>query len=338
MREPNFAELLTVLERKVPSRPTLFEFFLNGPLYQELAGKEICARNDELRGQRIVIQAFKNAGYDYATAHPPEGMRFTTNEVDRASTISLNAYSSISDRASFERYLWPEPDRLDYSLYDRLGKELPDGMKLVVCGPGGVLENVIKLVGYEALCLMTLDDPELARDVFAAVGSRLLRHYELAVQSDAVGALISNDDWGFKSQTMLSPEMFRELLIPWHRKIAAVGHAAGKPVILHSCGNLTEVMDDIIDDIGYDGKHSYEDAIQPVEEAYEQYHGRIAIMGGLDLDFICRESPENVRQRARAMLERSAKRGAYALGTGNSVPEYVPRENYFAMLSAALDA
>jgi len=337
MREANFDELLKVLDKKAPSRPTLFEFFLNQPLYESLAGEAVCAKDDELRQRRIVMRAFRNAGYDYATAHPPEGMGFKTNEIDHGQTISLNAYTTISDRASFESYQWPEPDQCDYSVYERLGKELPDGMKLIVCGPGGVLENVIRLMGYDALCMTTVDDPELAKDIFDAVGSRLARHYELAGQFDAVGALISNDDWGFKTQTMLSPETFRELLFPWHKKIVAACHAAGKPVILHSCGNLREVMDDLVDDIGYDGKHSYEDTIQPVEDAYEQYHERIAIMGGLDLDFVCRETPANVARRARAMLERGAGRGGYALGTGNSVPEYVPRENYFAMVNAALE-
>jgi len=115
-----------------------------------------------------------------------------------------------------------------------------------------------------------------------------------------------------------------------------VVHAAGKPIILHSCGKLTEVYDDIIDSIGYDGKHSYEDAIEPVEDAYERLHNRIAVLGGIDVDFVCRRGPEEVYQRSRAMLDRTAGRGGYALGTGNSVPEYVPDENYFAMITAAL--
>ena len=97
------------------------------------------------------------------------------------------------------------------------------------------------------------------------------------------------------------------------------------------------MYDSIIDDIGYDGKHSYEDAIQTVEEAYEEYGSRIAILGGIDLDYVCRSTPQEVYSRSKAMLEQTSDRGGYALGTGNSVPEYVPFENYYAMISAALD-
>jgi uroporphyrinogen decarboxylase len=59
-------------------------------------------------------------------------------------------------------------------------------------------------------------------------------------------------------------------------------------------GNLAEVMEDIIEDMRYDGRHSYEDAIPPVEDACEKYGGRIAIPGGIDVDSLCRAAPEDI--------------------------------------------
>lgn len=135
---------------------------------------------------------------------------------------------------------------------------------------------------------------------------------------------------------MLSVEDMRKYVIPWHKKIVKAVHAIGKPVILHSCGDLDLVMDDIIDDIGYDAKHSYEDKIRPVEEAYEKYGKRITTLGGLDLDFVCRSTPEQVYERAYLILEKAEARGRYALGSGNTIPYYVPKENYFAMIAAAV--
>jgi uroporphyrinogen decarboxylase len=114
-------------------------------------------------------------------------------------------------------------------------------------------------------------------------------------------------------------------------------HAAGKPAILHSCGEAREIMEDIITVMRYDGKHSYEDVIMPVEDAYDRWGGRIAILGGIDVDFIMRSSGDEIFNRSRAMLEKTAARGGYALGTGNSVPEYIDDEKYFAMISAATE-
>jgi uroporphyrinogen decarboxylase len=152
-----------------------------------------------------------------------------------------------------------------------------------------------------------------------------------------VGALVSNDDWGFKTQTMMAPSDMRKYVVPWHKKIAEVIHKAGKPAILHSCGNFKYIMDDIIEDIQYDAKHSFEDTIMPVEVAYETYGSRIAILGGLDVNFICRSSPDVIKKRAFSMLERAKGKGGYALGTGNSVPDYIPLENYLAMISVIND-
>lgn len=334
-RKPDFSNILKILNRGKPSRSTLFELFLNENLHLKLSGEQEYSSNDMLLYiSRIMIPAFRNAGYDYTTIHGSD-FGFASNSKRKDKTISLNDGAVIHDREGFEKYKWSDPDDSDYSKLDKLSDYLPDGMKLIVYGPGGVLENVISLVGVDNLCFMLADDPELVGDVFDAVGSRLLRYYEICSPYPTVGALISNDDWGFDSQTMLSPADMRRFVIPWHKKIVQAIHACGKPAILHSCGNLDSVMDDIIDDIKYDAKHSYEDKITPVETAYEILSDRIAILGGIDVDFLCRSSPEEVYHRASAILEQTSDKGGYALGSGNSIPYYVPEQNYLAMIAAA---
>ena len=334
---PDFSNLLAVLRREKPKRPTLFEFLLNGPLSSRLAGTRHENWSADISQHLAAIYAFRNAGYDFAVFRIPE-FNFPAGEIHVEATRSLNEGGVITDRTSFESYSWPDSLDIDYSILDRLAPEIPEGMKLVIYGPCGVLENVVMLVGYDRLCYMITDERQLACDIFEAVGSRLGTYYENCLQRDAVGAIIGNDDWGFKSQTLLSPDDLRCFVFPWHEKIVSAAHAAGKPAILHSCGCVTSVMDDIVDVIGYDGKHSFEDAIQPVENAYDQYHDRIAILGGIDVDFLCRSTPVEVYRRSKAMVEKGELYGAYALGTGNSVPKYVPDENYFAMIRAALES
>jgi uroporphyrinogen decarboxylase len=333
MRQPNFNNLLKVLNREIPDRHTLFEFFLNGPLYMKLAGEDAIRKEDSLDWYRVLIHAFKNAGYDYVTMQGSD-FKFKVNNKHKIKSVSLNEGGVICDRKSFEEYNWPNPEDCDYSRLDILGRELPEGMKFIVWGAGGVLENVIELVGYDNLCFMLFEEPELVKDLFDEVGSRFVRYYKICAKYDSVGALIANDDWGFNTQTMISPADLRKYVFPWHKKIVEVIHNAGKPAILHSCGNLSSVMDDIIDDMKFDAKHSYEDVIMPVEEAYEKWGSRIAILGGIDVNFMCIASLEEITQRCREMLKRTASRGGYALGTGNSVPEYIPEEKYFAMINS----
>ena len=332
-REPDFNNMLKVLRREVPDRPVLFELFMNQKLY-DLVNGEKPAGEDELSIDRTAVKAFAKLGYDYATV---KGSRFAF-PIDirgQKDTISLNECSVIFDEASFDAYRWPDPDAFDYSKLGKLKADMPDGMKLMIMCPGGVLENVTYLMGYDNLCLMLYDEPELVKRVFDEVGERLVRYYKNCLEYDTVGMIVCNDDWGFNTQPFLSPDQMREYVIPWHEKIVKLGHEAGRPVILHSCGNLKTLIDDIVG-MGYDAKHSYEDNIFPVEEAYEAWHERIAILGGMDVDFVIRRPAEEIRSRVAAMMERTATRGGWAIGTGNSVPEYIPVGQYLAMVETAL--
>ena len=331
--QPDFSQMLKVLRNEAPDRPVLFELYMNMPLYEMVNGRKLPA-DDQLTRARFIIEAFRGMGYDYATLYT-SAFRFT-HDPHALETHSLNEGEGLVDEAGFERFVWPEPEHFDSSHLEKVAKDLQDGMKLCVMGPGGILEILIALTGYDNLCLMLFDTPELVSRIVDEVGKRLLRYYEIALQHDTVGFISSNDDWGFNTQTFLSPPMLRQLIFPWHQKIVDAAHKAGRPVFLHSCGNLAHVMDDIIT-MGYDAKHSFEDKIQPIEEAYEAWHSRIALLGGLDMDFMCQRSAQEVYDRTMKMLERTAGRGGWAVGTGNSVPEYLPPRNLFAMQQAARD-
>lgn len=332
-REPDFNNILQVLQGKKPSRPTLFEFFMNMDVYRLVAG-DPPSGDDPVQMIAYLARAFAACGYDYVTTGGSD-LLFPTGDTEYRETKSLNAHACIENREDFERYPWPDPDKADYSRLEKVAPYLPGNMKIMASSPDGLLENVINIVGYDNLCLMLYDDPELVRDIFDRVGSILLRHYEISASFDTVGILMINDDWGFNSQPMLSPAQMREYAFPWHKKMVEVAHKHGKPAVLHSCGQLESVMEDIIEDMKFDGKHSYQDNILPVEDAYRRWGGRIAILGGLDVDFLVRSEPEEITARARRMLEMAEEKGGYALGSGNSIPSYIPPEHYFAMLRAA---
>ncbi len=335
-QRPDKRNLLKVLRREIPSRPTLFEFFMNGDLEEQVTrGLEYDVEHPFF-GWRRRADTFRLLGYDYVTigCHVP----FPTKGVDRhgAASVSKNDQAVIFSMEDAEAYPWPDPDRCEYGMYADVRDRIPDEMGIVASGPGGIEELLIDLMGYEPLCYALIDQPELVEYVVNRLGEIQLRHYEIAAACPFVDALLYNDDWGFKQQTILSPADMRKYLYPWVRKIADTAHAAGKPLAIHSCGNLSMVMDDMIGELRIDAKHSYEDVIQPVEAFYDEYGGRIAVLGGIDLDYVIRQPKEAVYNRSCAMLEKGMARGGYALGTGNSVPGYCPTEQYLAMIAAAL--
>lgn len=337
--QPDIEQLYSVLRKEKANRPVLFEFIINLETCLRFSGWETQPQPGTVDYYRMVIEAFSKLGYDVAPVYTFESglFSFPKGEQESLASRSQNQGALITDRKSFESYDWPDAGSGNYELYHQLSAFLPDGMKLLGFSNGGVLENATDIVGFEKLCEIYLTDPELTGEIFKNIGERLLKFYSIVASMDSVGVCVVNDDWGFKTQTMFPPDMMESYVFPYIRKIVEVIHANGKPAILHSCGNVKDIMDVIIDDLKLDGKHSFEDGIYPVEDALDWWAGRIAIMGGIDVDFLVRRSPEEIYKRSLRLLEKTFGTGSFALGSGNSIPEFVPAENYLAMIRAAVD-
>jgi uroporphyrinogen decarboxylase len=197
---------------------------------------------------------------------------------------------------------------------------------------GHFAEYLTWLMGYETLCYALYDQ----RDLVQAIADRML---ELSVatlkhtlQFERVKIVWGSDDMGFRSGTLISPADLREFVLPGHKRMAQMCHDAGRPYILHSCGNLSTIMEDLIDEVCIDGRHSYEDTIELVTVAKQRWGNRIALLGGIDLDFLCRAAEDQLRRRVRDTLDTCMPGGGYCLGTGNTVANYIPLENYLAMM------
>ena len=94
-------------------------------------------------------------------------------------------------------------------------------------------------------------------------------------------------------------------------------------------------MEDVIA-IGINAKHSNEDVIAPFDEWIRLYGDRIGLLGGIDVDLLCVKPPEEVFAEVvdQGSRHRSNAKG-FALGSGNSIPDYVPVDGYLAMIEAA---
>ncbi len=335
-RQPDFENnLLRVMNKQKPQRATLFEMAITPKVYKRVLGHG--ATEPGFLGElKLAVDGMTKLGYDYAVCRA-YGFKIRKDERVNYATRTMNGNGIICDWKSFEEYAWPKIEDFDYSPIEKIKPYMPEGMKLMIMSPNGVLENTIDLIGYDNLCMMLYDDPDLLKAVFDKVGSLLLGIYEITASMDTIGMICANDDWGFNTQTMLRPEQLREYVFPWHKKIVETAHKNNKPCMLHSCGYYNDIIGDVINDIQFDARHSYEDNIIPVEEAYEQLNGKIAVLGGIDVHFLTTSTPEEVYARSRAMLERAADRGGYALGSGNSIPDYIPYENFIAMTRAAIE-
>jgi uroporphyrinogen decarboxylase len=230
----------------------------------------------------------------------------------------------------FEHYPWPK-NMHTVNLSSRLmAKRMPDGMKVMVI-PGGVFEWTTWLFGLTPFCYLVVDEPDLVDAVIQKVSDSIYAVIEGIIAEPGIGGVFMGDDLGFTSGTIVSPNIIRNKFLPHTQRMVELVHQAGKIFVFHSCGNLEKIMDDICD-IGVDAKHSFEDKIMPVEEVYRRWSNRISIIGGVDIHLLASGTEDEVRVRTREILDHCGRGGRYVLGTGNSVANYIPLSNYFAML------
>ncbi len=350
--KPDAARFIRVLMgQEQAARPPLVEYLvddvLRRPIVTELLGREWV---EPARGDRAAEAAYWDnfvafwyrLGYDFVRFEA--ALPFPSYDLaapDPAPQATGDRHwrdqhrGAIASWADYEAYPWPKVEEFDFFPYEYLNGHLPEGMGLIVCHAGGMYEHLSAIFSYEGLCYALFDQPDLVEAVCRRVGELMEQFYRQLVELDRVIAIFPGDDMGFRSGTLIAPDDLRRYTLPWHRRFAALAHSKGLPYFLHSCGNLEAIMPDLIDTVGIDGKHSYEDAIIPVAEFQARYGDRIAVLGGVDVDVLARRSPEEVRERVRATIEACGPRGRYAVGSGNSIPSYVPVENYLTMLDEA---
>jgi uroporphyrinogen decarboxylase len=244
-------------------------------------------------------------------------------------------HGAIMSWEDFERYPWPRTEEFDFFAFEYLSRNLPEGMGLIACHGGGVFEHLSWIMSLEGLSVALHEEPRLVRAVADRLGELMMAFYSHILDLDNLVAVFPGDDMGYKSATLVAPDVLRTYVLPWHARFAAMTHAKKLPYFLHSCGKVDAVMEDLISVVGIDGKHSFEDGIVPVQDFQERYGKRIAVLGGIDINILAGGSPDDVRRQTHRLVTTCGARGRYAVGSGNSVPSYVPLENYLVMIDEA---
>jgi uroporphyrinogen decarboxylase len=332
---------------KTPLVEYLVDEALMRPILEEMLGRPWAAWGADRAAQTAYLDNFiafwYRMGYDFVRFERSLG--FPTNKLETADTAPgsertrswVNQHEGIIRTwADFEAYPWPRTEDYDFFSYEYLSKHLPEGMGLIVSHAGGIFEHLSHIMSYEGLCLALHDAPDLVQAMSERIGGLMVEFYKHLLSLDNIIAIFPGDDMGFRTATLVAPKSLRQYVLPWHKRFAAMTHATGLPYFVHSCGNIIPIIEDLICDVGIDGKHSYEDAIIPVQDFQARYGDRIAVLGGIDLNILAGPDPQAVRQHTRFLIETCGARGRYAVGSGNSVPSYVPIDNYLAMVDEAL--
>lgn len=90
------------------------------------------------------------------------------------------------------------------------------------------------------------------------------------------------DDWGLQHNLMISPDSWREIWKPRYARVYQAAHAAGLLTFLHSCGDVSSILDDLIE-IGLDVIQMDQQENMGLERLGREYGGRIAFWCPVDI-------------------------------------------------------
>lgn len=246
--------------------------------------------------------------------------------------------------ADLDRLEWPDPaDPGRYRGLRERARALHEetDYAVVLTMPVGPVHLCQFMRGYGEWLEDLLLAPEFAEgmlarvtDVWAAIADRALRE-----AGPYVDVVMYGDDVGTQSACLVRPELYRQVIKPYHRRMAETVKRHGKPILYHSCGSVYRLIPDLID-VGVD-------VLNPVQvTATDMDTGRLKREFGRDLGFwggintqqvLPLGTPADVRAEVRRRIDDLAPGGGYVLCAVHNVQPEVPPENVVAMYDAALE-
>jgi uroporphyrinogen decarboxylase len=296
------------------------------------------------------VAFWEKAGYDYVclpsgildpgqtiSAESKLGARNDSYSKDDADARwAAESRGQIACLADLEVYAWPDVESLVPAHLTEVAHCLPDTMKVIVT-TGKLFTAAWQLMGFEAFCLATYDGPKLVEALFDRISHLQFAAYTRICEMDVVGGFWFTDDVAHADGLIVSPEILRRYVFPWYGQMVEMAHQSGKIAIYHSDGQLWKVLDDIIA-CGFDALHPIEPKAMNIVEVRCRSKGKLSLIGNIDLHYpLTTGTPSAVQAQVRERILALAPAGGYVVGSSNSIPHWVPVENYLAMLQATFD-
>jgi len=228
-----------------------------------------------------------------------------------------------------DRYDWPDVRR--DALYAHLPAQLADHgdrFRRYLMG-FSLYERAWTLRGMDELLMDMVERPEFVERLLDAICEHNLQQVRRAVTLD-IDAVYFGDDYGMQTGLIMGLEHWRHFIKPRLARMFAAVREAGKFVCLHSCGCVTELLDDLVQ-IGLNLFNPFQPEVMDVFALKKRYHGRLAFHGGMSVQKVLPfGSVADVRQMTGRLIE-MGRPGGYVFSPSHSVPPDVPPENLVAM-------
>ncbi|RKX42744.1 MAG: hypothetical protein DRP64_09330 [Verrucomicrobia bacterium] len=338
--KPNYQHMIDAAYNREAERLPLYEHGFDASVIKKITGEEVASLlrgsyADKVEAQCRVARCGIQLGYDCI---PFE--RCVIHLVQDGKALMGHAPSLIETMEDVENYPWEAKaaeyiERFDED-FRALREALPEGMKAVGGIGNGLFETMQDFVPFQELAFLQVDDPEVYNLMWKKIGDLMVTLWTWLLENhaDSFAVCRFGDDLGFRSSTLIQPDEIRRHIIPQYKRVVDLVHAHDKPFLLHSCGKIYDVMDDLINEVGIDAKHSNEDAIDTFDVWVDRYGDHVGNFGGIEMNIMTLNTPDEVRTYVRKLLPKIEGHGGIAIGTGNQISDYTEPANWIAMTNA----
>ncbi|MGA2477658.1 MAG: uroporphyrinogen decarboxylase family protein [Spirochaetia bacterium] len=194
-----------------------------------------------------------------------------------------------------------------------------------------LFERAWTLVGMENVLMAMAGDKPFANALF----DRILEH-QMAVTRAAlawdIDGMRFGDDWGQQRGLIMGPALWREFIKPRIARLYGMVRSRGKRVFIHSCGNVTEILPDLIE-IGVDVFNPFQPEVMDVEEVKRSLGERLTFFGGISTQkTLPYGSVAQVKDEVRQLIDRIGRSGGYIAAPAHDIPKDARPENIAAMM------
>ncbi|HUV38318.1 MAG TPA: uroporphyrinogen decarboxylase family protein [Planctomycetota bacterium] len=145
-------------------------------------------------------------------------------------------------------------------------------------------------------------------------------------------AIHTGDDWGQQHGLIMGPALWRKFIKPQVKRMYARSKSHGKFVSIHSCGDIREVLGDLVD-IGLDMFNPFQPEVMDVEAVKREFGKHLTFHGGISTQrTLPYGTPGDVRAEVRRRIETIGADGGYVCAPAHAIPGDVPVENMVALV------